>query len=97
MPPWACSNVPTLRWPPVPWTPASTPNSSISTRSGAMVAALMATNGAASRFDWAWISRATTSLPEPGGPEISTRLPVGATRLIALRTWVMAALPPISA
>ena len=30
----------------------------------------------------------TTSLPAPAGPEISTRLQVGATRSMALRNWL---------
>ena len=63
-----------------PRKPASQPNSSTSMRSGAMVAALITTNGASARRELAWISRATTSLPTPGGPVISTRLPVSATR-----------------
>ena len=54
-------------------------------RSGAMVAALITTNGPSARRELAWISRATTSLPTPGGPLISTREPVIATRWIALR------------
>ena len=34
--------------------------------------------------------RPTTSLPAPGAPVISTRLPVGATRSICWRSWLAA-------
>ena len=37
-----------------------------------------------------WIIRAAISLPTPGGPEISTRLPVGATRFRVARTVLIA-------
>jgi len=40
--------------------------------------------------------RATTSLPEPAGPVISTRLLAGATRSMIWRTWWMAAERPTS-
>ncbi len=41
-----------------------------------------------------WISRATSSLPEPGGPETSTRLLAGATLAISWRrAWAAADLP----
>ena len=43
------------------------------------------TNGPAERRERAWIERARTSLPEPAGPEIKTRLLVGATRSIDWR------------
>ena len=36
----------------------------------------------------------TTSLPEPGAPVISTRLPVGATRSICWRSWSIAGEAP---
>ena len=58
------------------------PNSSISRRSGCIVAQLIATNGPSARRERACSSRPTTSLPEPGAPVTRTRLPVGATRSI---------------
>ena len=58
----------------------STPNSSLSMLSGVIVGALRTTNGPSARTDWAWISRAASSLPEPGGPEISTRELAGPSR-----------------
>ena len=94
VPPWACSKVPILR--PGPSTPASVPNSSISSRSGRMVAQFSPTNGPPARRERAWIRRATTSLPAPAGPEISTRLPVGATLSIDWRTWLTAEDRPIN-
>ena len=54
------------------------------------------TNGPLARRDLAWISRAATSLPEPGGPLIMMREPVGATRSIAWRTRIIAGALPIS-
>jgi hypothetical protein len=55
-------------------------------RSGVMVAALMTMNGPLARDDCAWIIRATISLPDPDGPTIRTRLLVGATRSIVVRS-----------
>ena len=59
-------------------------------RSGAMVAQLMATKALAARRERAWISRAATSLPEPAGPVIRTRLLVGAILSIRARSCAMA-------
>ena len=68
----------------------SVPNSSISSRSGRIVAQLTATNGPLARRERACSSRPTTSLPAPGGPVISTRLPVGADPSICWRSWLAA-------
>ena len=38
--------------------------------SGVIVGALRTTKGASARAEWAWMSRAVSSLPEPAGPEI---------------------------
>ena len=67
VPPCASSSAPTLRAcaPLV----CSTPNSSISMRSGVIAAALMTTNGPFARADRAWIVRAASSLPAPDGPD----------------------------
>ena len=46
--------------------PLSTPNNSISMRSGVMVTALVATNGPEARADWAWIIRAVSFLARAG-------------------------------
>ncbi len=64
---------------------ASTPNSSISIVSGAMVAALMTTKGPLARAEASWIERAASSLPEPGAPVIRTRELAGPTRSIIWR------------
>jgi hypothetical protein len=92
VPPCASSSAPTLR-PCVPLV-CSMPNSSISMRSGVMVAALMTTNGPAARADEAWIVRAASSLPEPNGPTIRMRLLVGAALSIVWRSWFMTAERP---
>ena len=60
-----------------------------------MAAALSTTNGPSARADLACITRAASSLPQPDGPVISTRLLVGATLSIAWRSWLMAAERPI--
>ncbi len=59
----------------------STPKSSISIVSGAIVAALMTTKGPPARAEASWIERAASSLPTPGAPVISTREFAGADAL----------------
>src|SRR5580700_2108582 len=88
VPPCARSKVPTLRGPPSIL--VSVPNSSISSRSGRIVAQLTGINGPFDRRDRKCRRRPTTSLPDPGGPVIRTRLPVGATRSICCRSWFAA-------
>ena len=56
----------------------------------------MATKALPARRERAWISRAATSLPEPAGPVISTRLLVGAILSISWRSCVMAEELPTS-
>ena len=56
-------------------------------RSGAIVAQLSTVKEPSRRCERPCSARAATSLPEPGGPLIITRLPVGATRSMALRSW----------
>ena len=60
-----------------------------------MEAALSTTNGPSLRCELSCITRATSSLPEPALPRISTRLLVGATRSRAARSWFMAGDLPI--
>ena len=64
----------------------STPNSSISIRSGVMAAALITTKGPSARFEAACSVRATSSLPEPAGPTIRMRLLALATRSMVWRS-----------
>ena len=49
----------------------------------------MTRNGACARADWACSVRAASSLPEPDGPTISTRLLVGATFSTVSRNWLI--------
>ena len=82
MPPWASSNLPRRRaWAPVN-APFSWPNSSDSTSVSGMAATLTATNGWPARSLRWWIARATSSLPVPLSPVISTVVGVVAI-------WVM--------
>src|SRR6516165_1817091 len=90
VPPWACSSVPTLVGPSARSPRVSLPKSSTSRRSARMAAQLMTTKGPLARLDSRCRSRAATSLPQPAGPTISTRLPVGATRSICWREWLTA-------
>ena len=60
-----------------------------------MAAALSTTKGPSLRCDRPCITRATSSLPEPAPPRISTRLLVGATRSMDERSWLMAGDLPI--
>ena len=85
VPPCACSSRPGRGTP-----STSLPNNSSSTRSGLIIAAETTMNGALARGLQLWIIRAAISLPTPAGPVISTRLPVGATRLIVARTVLIA-------
>ena len=89
MPPCAISKAPETRSASPPLSP-SVPNSSISSRSAGSAEQFTTTNGPSARFEPWWISRATVSLPAPEAPVISTRLPVGATRSIWVRTLAAA-------
>ena len=87
VPPCASSSAPTLRC--CAPLDCSTPNSSISMRSGVIAAALMTTNGPFARADSAWSVRAASSLPAPDGPTIRMRLLVGATFSMVWRSWLI--------
>jgi hypothetical protein len=54
--------------------PFSWPNSSLSSSSAGMAPQLIGTNGRAWRGEQSWMARATTSLPVPDSPSISTLL-----------------------
>ena len=60
-----------------------------------MPAAEIATNSARARGLASWIWRATSSLPEPGGPAIRMRLLAGATLEMVLRSACAATDLPI--
>ena len=55
------------------------PNSSLSISSPGIAAQFTSTNGLLARGDSRWIARATSSLPVPFSPVMSTRASVGAT------------------
>ena len=61
-----------------------------------MAALFTHTKRFAARPLWRWIAEATSSLPVPDSPVISTRASVGATRAIRARTSSMAGLTPTS-
>ena len=74
MPPWASSNRP-LRWPTaLVNAPFSWPKSSLSSSDSGRAAQLTATNGRLRRGDASCTARATSSLPVPVSPKISTVL-----------------------
>ncbi len=77
--------------------PRTWPNSSLSSNSLGMAAQLMATKGWRERRPWAWIARATTSLPVPVSPVISTVASLSASKPIDFCTARIPALEPTSA
>ena len=86
VPPIACSNRPILRVTAPVNAPFSWPNSSLSSRFSGIAAQLTATNRPVALGPWRWTARATTSLPVPDSPWISTVLSVGATCLASCST-----------
>ena len=76
--------------------PCSCPNNSLAITPGARAAQLTAASRRSRRgLSW-WIARATSSLPVPVSPRMSTVLSVGATCWIAARTAFIARLSPVS-
>ncbi len=69
--------------------PRAWPNSSLSISSSGMAAQLTSMNGPARRRLIAWMLRATSSLPVPFSPKISTRPLVGAAIAICSRNCAM--------
>ena len=57
--------------------PFSWPNSSLSSSSAGIAPQLIGTNGRSRRGEASWMARATTSLPVPDSPRISTLLSNG--------------------
>jgi hypothetical protein len=97
VPPSASSNLP-LRAARAPVkAPLVCPNSSLSISSSGIAAQLTSTKGAAARWLCAWIARATSSLPVPFSPKISTRPLLGAACAISARSRRIAGLSPIIA
>ena len=75
--------------------PRSWPKSSLSSSSAGMAPQLTGTNGRPARGDESWIARATSSLPVPDSPRISTVLSWCATWSISVSTARMAAELPV--
>ena len=66
--------------------PRAWPNSSLSSSSALRLGQLTVTNGPSARRLQAWMARASTPLPVPLSPRISTVASVGATRRASSRT-----------
>ena len=70
------------------------PNSSLSISSDGIAAQFTSINGRSCRGETAWMARATSSLPVPFSPVMSTRAAVGPTLSISSRTTWSAGLSP---
>ena len=90
MPPLACSKRPMRRSVAPVNAPFSWPNSSDSSSSAAMADVFSATNGASARGELSCNARATSSLPVPDSPVISTVMLERDSRPIALKTSCIA-------
>ena len=97
VPPWASSNLPTLRATAPVKAPFSWPNSSDSISSSGIAAQFTSTKGPSLRRLRAWICRATSSLPVPFSPVISTQPLLGAaTSICSMSRATWGELPTIS-
>ncbi len=96
MPPSASSKHPTRSALASVKAPFTWPNSSLSNTPSLNPPALTATSGFVARWDTAWSQRATTSLPVPCSPVISTLASEGPTRSMSSSTGCMAADSAIS-
>jgi hypothetical protein len=74
--------------------PRTWPNSSLSSSGAGTAAQLTATKGCSRRGDRWWSARATSSLPVPDSPVMSTVASLSATRLIIATVSLMASLSP---
>ena len=91
VPPFASWNFPAWRSVAPVKLPFSWPNRRDSTSASGMAPQFTATKGRPARSDEPCTARATTSLPTPLSPEISTGIEDRAARSPILRTWTMAA------
>ena len=96
VPPCASSNRPMRRSVAPVNAPRSCPNISLSTRSRGIAAQFVRTYALSRRGLPACSAPATSSLPVPDSPAISTRASLGATRAISSRTFAIAGLSPTS-
>ena len=71
--------------------PFSWPKSSLSTSSAGTAAQFIFTKGCSRRGDSSWMARATSSLPVPFSPRISTGTSEGAARSTSARSAAMGA------
>ena len=94
VPPSASSNFPSRSANAPVKLPFMWPNSSLSISSPGIAAQFTSTNGPWARGDSAWIARATSSLPVPFSPRISTRAFEGATFSIRSITCLTPLLEP---
>jgi hypothetical protein len=94
VPPSACSNLPARSANAPVNDPFMWPNSSLSMSSDGIAAQLTSTNASSCRGEASWSPRATSSLPVPFSPVISTRAAVGPTFAISSRTAWSAGLEP---
>ena len=90
VPPSASSNLPRRSATAPVKAPLMWPNSSLSISSSGIAAQFSSTNGACRRRLSAWMLRATSSLPVPFSPKISTRPLVGAAIAICSRSCAIA-------
>ncbi len=93
VPPEASSNKPCLRLSAPVNAPFSWPNSSLSSRDSGIAPTLTGTKGPCARLLRRCMSRATTSLPVPLSPVMSTVEFVGATRVTRSYTFFITGEP----
>ncbi len=96
VPPSAFSNSPRLVVCAPVKAPRTWPNSSLSSSPSGIAVQLIGTKGFSERSPWKWMARATTSLPVPLSPVISTELRLCEMRLISAKISRIAGLLPIS-
>jgi hypothetical protein len=97
VPPCASSNLPRRSATAPVKAPRTWPNSSLSMSSSGIAAQFTSTKGPLRRRLIAWMCRATSSLPVPFSPKMSTRPLLGAAIATWSRSMAMARLSPIIA
>ena len=94
MPLWASSNLPICFSVAPVKEPFSWPKSSLSMSSSGMAAQFTCTKASSLRRLFRWMARATSSLPTPLSPVMSTVAEVGAARRTASNTFWRTGLSP---
>ncbi len=95
VPPSARDKAPRRSWRASVNAPRTAPNSSLSSSVSGIAPQLIATNGPEGRSPRSWIDCATSSLPLPLSPRISTGTVSGATRAMALYISIIDAWTPM--